>query len=95
MPENLGKKIRKIRDSHNLSQERFAVKIGLSGKSVSAYETGRTNPPIKILQKIVTTYKTPIVNLNEELRSELSRKLDVLEHEVVSLKSILKDSLSL
>jgi len=95
MSENVGKKIRKIRDSYNLSQERFAIKIGLSGKSISAYETGRIDPPLKILQKIVTTYKTPIVNLNIELKTELSNKLDVLENEVVSLKSILKDNLSL
>ncbi len=95
MSENVGKKIRKIRDSYNLSQERFAVKIGLSGKSISAYETGRIDPPLKILQRIVTTYKTPIVSLNKELKTELSRKLDLLENEVVSLKSILKDNLSL
>jgi len=95
MSENVGKKIMKIRDSYNLSQERFAVKIGLSGKSISAYETGRIIPPLKILQKIVTTYKTPIVSLNKELKSELSNKLDILETEVVSLKSILKDNLSL
>jgi transcriptional regulator with XRE-family HTH domain len=95
MPEDIGKKIKRIRDSYNLSQDRFAKKIGISGKSVSAYETGRTNPPLKILQKIVITYKTPIVNLNEELKSELSKKLDVLEIEVVDLKNILKDSFSL
>jgi len=95
MPQDVGRKIKEIRDSHNLSQERFAMKIGVSGKSVSAYETGRINPPIKILQRIVTTYKTPIVNLHDELRTELTKKLDSLENEVVSLKSILKDSLSL
>ncbi len=95
MSENIGKKIRKIRDSYNLSQERFAVKIGLSGKSISAYETGRIDPPLKILRKIVATYNSPIVNLNKELKTELSKKLDVLENEVVSLKSILKDNLSL
>lgn len=95
MSEQIGRKIKKIRDSYNLSQERFARKIGVSGKTISAYETGRTNPPLKILQKIVTTYNTPIVNLNQDLKSELSKKLDLLENEVVGLKSILKDSLSL
>jgi transcriptional regulator with XRE-family HTH domain len=95
MSEKIGYKIKEIRDSYNLSQDRFARRLGVSGKTISAYETGRTNPPIKVLQKIVTTYKTPIVNLNEELKRELSKKLDVLENEVVSLKGILKDSLSL
>lgn len=95
MSDRIGKKIKKIRDSYNLSQERFAKRLGISGKTISAYETGRTNPPLKVLQKIVVTYNTPIVNLNEDLRSELTKKLDVLENEMVSLKSILKDSLSL
>ncbi len=95
MSERIGIKIKKIRDSHNLSQERFAMKLGISGKTISAYETGRTAPPLKVLQKIVHTYKTPIVNLNQELKSELSKKLEVLETEVVGLKNILKDSLSL
>ena len=95
MTENVGQKIKRIRDSNNLSQERFAIKIGVSGKSVSAYETGRINPPLKVLQRIVNIYKAPIVGINEELKTELSNKLDVLENEVVSLKNILKDSLSL
>ena len=95
MSEKIGIKIKKIRDSQNLSQERFAKKLGISGKTVSAYETGRTTPPLKVLQKIVHTYKTPIVNLNQELKSELSKKLELLETEVVGLKNILKDNLSL
>ena len=95
MSEKIGPKIKKIRDSYNLSQDRFANKIGLSGKTISAYETGRTSPPLKVLQKIVTTYKTPIVNLNDELKSELSKKIELIEDEVVSLRGMLKNNLSL
>ncbi len=94
MSKELGDKIRRIRDNHNLSQDRFGKKIGLSGKTISAYETGRTNPPIKILQKIVSIYKTPIININPDLKSDISIKINYIEEEVASLKSILKDSLS-
>jgi len=95
MSKELGNKIKKIRDSYNLSQDRFAYKIGLSGKTISAYETGRTNPPIKVLQKIVTIYKTPIININGELKTDLYSKLEILEEEVIGIRNILKDSLSL
>lgn len=94
MSKELGDKIKRIRDSYNLSQDRFAYKIGLSGKTISAYETGRTNPPIKILQKIVSVYKTPIININAELKSDLNSKLEILEEEVAGIRNILKDSMS-
>lgn len=95
MSEHIGDKIKKIRDNHNLSQDRFGKKIGLSGKTISAYETGRTYPPIKILQKIVEVYKTPIVNIHTDLKTDINSKIEYIEEEVASLKDILRDSLSL
>jgi transcriptional regulator with XRE-family HTH domain len=95
MPENIGLKIKEIRDEYNLSQERFAKRIGLSGKTISAYETGRTQPPLKIIDKIVEVYHTPIVSMKREDKTVLKDKIDLIEEELVSLKEILKDSLSL
>jgi len=94
MTNHVGKKIRRIRDSHNLSQDRFGKKIGLSGKTISAYETGRTDPPIKVLQKIVEVYKTPIININKDLKTDINSKIDYIQQEVSSIKDILRDSLS-
>ena len=95
MPENIGSKIKEIRDNYNLSQDRFARKIGLSGKTISAYETGRTQPPLKIIEKIVDVYSTPIVSMKEEDKNNLKSKIDLIESELVGLKEILRDSLSL
>jgi len=52
--ENLqiGRKIREARISVNLSQEELARKIGVSNKTISAYEIGRAIPPLKVLVKI-------------------------------------------
>jgi len=36
--------LRQLRCNLNLSQERFGRRLGISGKSVSAYETGRCVP---------------------------------------------------
>lgn len=95
MPENIGLKIKEIRDGHNLSQERFAKRLGLSGKTISAYETGRTQPPLKVVEKIVEVYKTPIVSINTENRKDLRERLILIEKEFENLKEILKENLSL
>ncbi len=95
MPEHIGKKIKKIRDGYNLSQDRFAKRIGLSGKTISAYERGRTSPPLKVLDKISSIYNTPIVNMNDVHKYELRSKINNIESELLHLKELLKDRLSL
>mgnify|MGYP003939497845 CR=1 FL=1 len=77
MREHIGQKIKRIRDNHNLSQDRFGKKIGLSGKTISAYETGRTNPPIKILQKIVAVYKTQLLTSTRKQKPISVPKLNI------------------
>jgi len=48
----LGERIRCLRRSHKLSQERLAEKTGLHPTYISRIEMGRANPTIGILQKI-------------------------------------------
>ncbi|MFO0703124.1 MAG: helix-turn-helix transcriptional regulator [Patescibacteria group bacterium] len=50
--ENLGKKIRQARKTKRITQSDLAQAIGVSDKSVSAYESGRIEPPLKMLEKI-------------------------------------------
>lgn len=56
MYQNPGEQIRKLRRERALSQERFGEKIGVSGKTISAYETGKIVPPVKVLEKISVVY---------------------------------------
>ncbi|OGC46481.1 hypothetical protein A2V49_04015 [candidate division WWE3 bacterium RBG_19FT_COMBO_34_6] len=89
--ENIGKKIKKLRDSHNLSQDRFGKKIGLSGKTISAYETGRAVPPLKIINKISVAYNTQYVGMNIKTKNLVEEKLNTLEKEMLNLKNILSE----
>ncbi len=59
--------IKKLRKHKNLSQHSFGKKVGLSGKTISAYETGRIAPPLKVLERIADTYNVEISSLLDDL----------------------------
>ena len=48
--------IKELRTEQNMSQAEFAKTIGVSSKSIGAYENGRTNPSEQVLQKIKDVY---------------------------------------
>jgi transcriptional regulator with XRE-family HTH domain len=77
MQNDIGNKIKDIRNRHNLSQERFGSKVGLSGKTISSYETGRSTPPLKVLEDISDKYSVPLLvnatNKNFEYRDKILR----------------------
>lgn len=85
--EDLGKQIKNIRDSYNLSQDRFAKRLGLSGKTISAYETNRITPPLKVLEKISDVYKVTIYDLPEEYVNEINKRIENLYKNISDLKS--------
>ena len=84
MNKNVGKIIKKIRDKKNLSQKRFANKIGVSGKTISAYETGKIMPSYKILEKISRVYDinlmSPIDMHEQKILEEISKIEKALEY---------------
>lgn len=55
MDTSLGQRIRNIRGKE--AQDAFAVKIGITRGSLSAYERDKTPPPADILQTICTKYQ--------------------------------------
>lgn len=89
MPTEIANKIREIRDINNLSQERFAKKIGLSGKTISAYETGRTTPPLRVLNKITEVYDSAYINVDEKSQKSIFDSLKSISNELENLKSII------
>jgi transcriptional regulator with XRE-family HTH domain len=86
---NIGEKIKKIRDSKKLSQKRFGMKIGVSGKTISAYETGKINPPYKIVEKISQNFNVSIFELPQENQLNIVSKLKDLESSIQDIKTLL------
>lgn len=83
--------IRSLRTKFNLSQEKFGKRIGLSAKSISAYETGRCTPPIKVLRQMSSVYNENFMQLAPARRDELSVKIAQLESSFIQLKDSLME----
>ena len=50
------KKIKKMRKAMQLTQQQFAIKIGVSSATVSRWERGKQAPPIKKLKEIAAFF---------------------------------------
>jgi transcriptional regulator with XRE-family HTH domain len=87
----IGEQIKKLRLKLNMSQDRFGKKIGISGKTVSAYETGKIIPTLEILNKISDEFE---VNFFKKSNKEIERKIDELQKSLFELQKLFKESLS-
>ena len=90
----LGERIRKARIEARLSQATLAHAIGVSDKSVSAYEQGRSQPPFEKLKKIAQHTHRPLSYFTEEETNEstIVAKLATIEQELEEIKKLLQKS---
>lgn len=90
----LSKRIKNARITARLSQAELANGIGVSDKSISAYEQGRSTPPFEKLKKIALETRHPISYFTEENNQEavISNKLDSIERELAEVRRLLKQS---
>jgi len=93
--KSLGLKIKGIRETKGLSQDRFGKKIGLTGKSISAYENGRCLPPLKVLESIATVYNTAVFCMGNEAKSALENRLQEIKNNLAQIEEMLKSNLML
>lgn len=75
--ENIGKFIVEARKKKNLTQEQFAEKIGVSNRSVSRWENGKTMPDISLFPLICDELEISIAELLNGRKSE--NKVDLQE----------------
>ena len=63
--ENIGKTIMEKRKEKNMTQEQFAEKLGVSNRSVSRWENGKTMPDFSLFSKICETLEISVSELLE------------------------------
>ena len=61
--QKLGKKVRELRTSHNLTQERLGEITGLDRTYISGIERGVRNPSLRNIEKLAKALKVSINDL--------------------------------
>jgi transcriptional regulator with XRE-family HTH domain len=96
----VGERIRIYREKAGVSQKKLGLALGLSDKAVSAYESGRTLPPLETLFRIAEELDRPIeyfiseetkeMSINEKIES-IDSHLHTILKEIEELKKELVD----
>lgn len=87
-------KLKAARETKNISQRKLGMLLGLSDKAISAYESGRTYPPLDTLLKIAEQLGKPISYFLEEDTKEASliSKIDKLAFEIKDFSQELEET---
>lgn len=96
-PYLLFKNIKAARIHAGFSQSQLSNKIGVSDKTVSAYETGRVIPPTTTLFSIARATGTSLLQLTgfeqKSTETAVSKKLDLLAEKIIEIGEQTKKSM--
>lgn len=81
--------IKNLRIQTQLSQKRFGHKIGVSGKTISAYECGKCIPPLRVLEKISEVYSVSVSTFTAKGDDFLLKKIKKLQEELNELTRLI------
>ena len=83
--ENIGKFIAEKRKENNMTQEQFAEKLGISNRSVSRWENGKTMPDYSLFPMICEILKVSVSELLEGKCTEKDDNLKDKMHLIIEL----------
>ena len=66
-----GKRIKKLRNETGLSQEKFALKIGMDRTYYDSMESGKRNISLQNIEKIANGFGIPISQLFSDLEGKI------------------------
>ena len=89
--KKLANRIKQARKNSHISQRALGKSIGVSDKSISAYEHARSMPPLNQLTKIALRTRKPLPFFVEgkTAKSTLTRKLQSVEQELKEIHALL------
>lgn len=88
---HVGKKIKEARKLKRITQEDLASVVGISDKSISAYESNRAVPPLDVLEKIANaTNQSLNFFLEETVEGSILSRLKEVEEQFQEIKKLLK-----
>ncbi len=77
--EKIGKFIKELRKEKNMTQEQLAEKMGVTDKSISRWENGKTMPDISILSVLANELNCTIPELLNGRRMTKEELIDLRE----------------
>lgn len=89
---DLATRIKTARKEARLSQQALASGIGLSDKSISAYEQGRSAPPVSKLKQIAQVTQHPLSYFTDAVTDHdtIDTIVMSIERELQEVKKLLK-----
>ena len=88
----VGERIKQARKQNHITRGSLANAIGISDKSISAYESNRINPPLKVLEKIAKSTGQPLRYFVEDtVETAILTKLAEVERQFLEIKKLLED----
>jgi transcriptional regulator with XRE-family HTH domain len=85
----VGRKIREIREQRNLSQDKFGRKIGKTGKTICAYESGRCTPPLKVLEEISQVYDATFMSVKQSRALDLGKRIQEIKDILIDFENMI------
>lgn len=88
-------RLRQLREDRDLRQIDVAQATGIDQKTLSNYETGKTNPDSYSLIKLADFYSTSIdylvgrVNSDLANKNDILKKLDLIQSELEDIKKMI------
>ncbi|MBQ9005245.1 MAG: helix-turn-helix transcriptional regulator [Atopobiaceae bacterium] len=76
--QSIGAFLRELRQAQGITQEQLAAELGVSNRSVSRWETGRTMPDFDLLIELAKRYD---VSVDELLAAERNSSMDTQTEE--------------
>ena len=61
--DEIGKNIKRLRESRNMSQARLAESVGCSPSTIAMYETGRREPDMDMIEAIADILNVRIIDI--------------------------------
>ena len=91
---SLSERIRQAREGAHISQKELGESLGISDKSISSYEKGRSMPSFEKLKKIAEITRKPFSYFTEEQtkNTDILEKLLSIEKELEEIRKLLKNS---
>ena len=94
--QTIGNRIRELREDKDLRQIDVSHATGIDQKTLSNYETGKTNPDSYSILKLAdffqvsTDYLLGCRNLNIKSNTDVFRMLEKIENEIRELKKFIQ-----